>query len=52
MEGNPFIAPGTYARTNAELVEKVVRIARDLGRDVASADEARAICGLRQTEAA
>jgi hypothetical protein len=25
-----------------------VRIARDLGRDIASADEARAICGLKE----
>jgi 3-keto-5-aminohexanoate cleavage enzyme len=48
MEDNPFIAPGTYARTNAELVEKIVRISRDLGREVASADEARGVCGLRE----
>jgi 3-keto-5-aminohexanoate cleavage enzyme len=46
MEHNPFIQPGTYARTNAELVEKTVRISRDLGREVASADEARRMCGL------
>src|SRR6476469_2705494 len=37
MEDNPFMAPGTYARSNAELVEKIVRISRDLGREVASA---------------
>jgi 3-keto-5-aminohexanoate cleavage enzyme len=46
MEDNPFIEAGTYARSNAELVEKIVRISRDLGREVASASEARVICGL------
>ena len=46
MEDNPFITPGEYARTNAELVEKCVRIARDIGRPLASVDEARQIIGL------
>lgn len=41
MEDNPFLTPGEYARNNAELVEKVVRIARDVGRDIATPDEAR-----------
>jgi 3-keto-5-aminohexanoate cleavage enzyme len=49
MEDNPFIEPGTYARSNAELVEKIVRIARDLGREVASPEEARVICGLKES---
>ena len=46
MEDNPFLTPGEYARTNAELVEKTIRIARDLGREIASPEEARAIIGL------
>jgi 3-keto-5-aminohexanoate cleavage enzyme len=46
MEDSPFLAPGQYARSNAELVEKIVRIARELGREVASPEEARAITGL------
>ena len=46
MEDNPFLRPGEYARTNAELVEKITRIARDLGREIASPEEARAIIGL------
>jgi 3-keto-5-aminohexanoate cleavage enzyme len=41
MEDNPFLAPGQYARTNAELVEKIARISRELGREIASPDEAR-----------
>jgi 3-keto-5-aminohexanoate cleavage enzyme len=47
MEDNPYLdLKGTYARNNAELVEKIVRIARELGREIASVDEARAITGL------
>ncbi len=43
MEDNPFVAPGQYARSNAELVEKIVRIAHELGREIATPDEARAM---------
>lgn len=46
MEDNPFVTAGEYARSNAELVEKAVRIARDIGRDIAGPDEARQISGL------
>jgi 3-keto-5-aminohexanoate cleavage enzyme len=41
MEDNPFLTPGEYARNNAELIDKAVRIARDIGREIASPDEAR-----------
>ena len=37
---------GTLARSNAELVEKVVRIAREVGREIATPEEARKITGL------
>ena len=43
MEDNPFLTTGEYARSNAELVEKTVRIARDIGRDIATPEEARHI---------
>jgi 3-keto-5-aminohexanoate cleavage enzyme len=43
MEDNPFLAPGQYARHNAELVEKIARISRELGREVATPVEARKI---------
>jgi len=46
MEDNPFLRPGEYARSNGELVEKIVRIARDLGREIASPEEAGQVCGL------
>ncbi len=43
MEDNPFLAPGQYADSNARLVEKIVRISRELGREIASPAEARAL---------
>jgi uncharacterized protein (DUF849 family) len=47
LEDNIFVEKGVLAKSNAELVEKVVRIARELGREVASPDEARQILGLK-----
>jgi 3-keto-5-aminohexanoate cleavage enzyme len=47
MEDSPFVDGGaTYAKSNAELVEKIVRISRELGREIASPAEARKITGL------
>ena len=46
MEDNPFIRPGEYARSNAELVERIVRLAREIGREAATPAEARQIAGL------
>ena len=45
MEDNPYLVLGEYARSNAELVEKIVRISRELGREIASPEEARQIIG-------
>ena len=47
MEDNIFIEKGVLAKSNAELVEKVVRIARELGREIATPEEARKILGLK-----
>lgn len=47
FEDNIFIEKGVLAKSNAELVEKVVRIANELGRDIATPDEARGILGLK-----
>ena len=47
MEDNIFIEKGVLCKSNAELVAKVVRIAKELGREVATPDEARAILGLK-----
>jgi len=46
-EDNTTLPNGKVARNNAELVEAAVRIARDLGREIATADEARKILGLK-----
>ncbi len=46
FEDNLNLSRGVPAKSNAELVEKVVRMATDLGREVASPAEARAILGL------
>lgn len=48
LEDNVYIAKGVLARSNAELVEKAVRIAREIGREVATPDEAREILKLRR----
>jgi 3-keto-5-aminohexanoate cleavage enzyme len=48
FEDNPFLEPGIYAKSNAELVEKIVKISKALGREIASPDEAREIIGLKK----
>jgi len=50
MEDNIFIEKGVLAKSNAELVAKVVRIARELGREIATPDEARRLLGLKDGE--
>ena len=47
FEDNIFIEKGVLAKSNAELVEKLVRIAQELGREIATPDEARKILGLK-----
>ncbi len=47
FEDNIFIERGVLAKSNAEFVEKVVRMARELGREIATPDEARRILGLK-----
>jgi 3-keto-5-aminohexanoate cleavage enzyme len=45
-EDNPYISPGELAGSNARLVEKIVRIATEQGRVIATPAEAREIIGL------
>ena len=47
FEDNLNISRRVLARSNGELVEKVVRLSRELGREIASPAEARAILSLR-----
>ena len=46
LEDNIYYSKGVLAKTNAELVERVVRIANEFGREIATASEARKILGL------
>jgi 3-keto-5-aminohexanoate cleavage enzyme len=46
LEDNLFYRKGELAQSNAQLVERVVRLARELGREVATPDEAREILGI------
>ena len=43
FEDNVYLSRGVLAKSNAELVEKAVRIIRELGFEIATADDARSI---------
>jgi len=47
MEDNIYYRKGELAKSNAQLVARVVRIARECEREIASPGEARKILGLR-----
>jgi len=47
LEDNLFLEKGVKAKSNAEQVEKIVRIARELGAEPATPDEARQILNLK-----
>jgi 3-keto-5-aminohexanoate cleavage enzyme len=48
LEDNIYYRSGEYATGNVPLVERVVRLAQELDREVAKPDEARDILGLRR----
>ncbi|MEW6442289.1 MAG: FAD-dependent oxidoreductase [bacterium] len=50
MEDNIYHSRGEPAKSNAQLVERTVRIARGLQRAIASPDEARRILGIRKKQ--
>ena len=55
LEDNQYLYKGVKA-TNVQLVERAVRIAKEVGREVATPDEARIMLGMkprgmRKTEA-
>lgn len=47
LEDNLYLEKGRLAKSNAEQVEKIVRIAKEFGVDPASPDETRQILGLK-----
>jgi 3-keto-5-aminohexanoate cleavage enzyme len=48
FEDNIFLSKGIKAKSNGELVEKVVRLAKEFGREIATPDEAREILGIKK----
>ncbi len=46
LEDNIYYSKGELAKSNAQLVKRMVRIAREIGREVATVDEAREILGV------
>jgi 3-keto-5-aminohexanoate cleavage enzyme len=46
FEDNIYIEKGRLASSNAESVSKIVRIAKELGREIASPGEVRAMLGI------
>lgn len=48
FEDNLYLERGVLAKSNGELVDKVVRMAKLLGREVATSNEAREILGLKK----
>lgn len=49
MEDNIYLGKGQLAKSNGELVEKIVRIAQELGRPIATPAQAREMLGLDAT---
>jgi 3-keto-5-aminohexanoate cleavage enzyme len=49
VEDNVYLEKGVLAKSNGELVAKAVRLAKELGREIASPDEARKTLGINKT---
>lgn len=47
MEDNIYLSKGILAKSNAELVSKIVKIAREAGKEIATPTEARGILELK-----
>ncbi|MFQ6110427.1 MAG: 3-keto-5-aminohexanoate cleavage protein [Nitrospinota bacterium] len=50
LEDNLYYTRGVLAKSSAEQVARIVRLAGELGREVATPDEARALLGIRKRE--
>lgn len=48
MEDNIYLERGVLAKSNAELVSKIARISKELGREIATPDEARKILNIKK----
>ncbi|MDO8186129.1 3-keto-5-aminohexanoate cleavage protein [Conexibacter sp. JD483] len=52
LEDNFYLPDGTMARSNGDLIAQAVRMARDVGRRVATVEETRAMLGVPKRERA
>jgi len=50
MEDNVYYEKGVLAKSNAQFVERIARIAREYGREIATPEEAREILGLQRAK--
>ena len=48
LEDNVYYNSGVLADSNEQFVGRVARLAREIGREVATPDDARQILGLRK----
>ena len=51
FEDNVYMSKGVLAKSNGEMVERVVQMAKLMNREVATPAEARQILGLKPLEA-
>jgi 3-keto-5-aminohexanoate cleavage enzyme len=49
FEDNVYLYKGVLADSNAQFVERAAKIAREIGREIATVEEAREILGLKST---
>ena len=47
LEDTIYYSRGVLAESNVQLVERMVRIAKEIGREVASVEEAKSIIGIK-----
>ena len=47
FEDSPYLEPGVEAKSNAEIVERTVKLIRDMGLRTAAPDEIRSMYGIR-----
>jgi len=47
LEDNIYYRKGELAKSNAQLVSRMVRVARELGKEPCTPDEARKLFGLK-----
>ena len=48
LEDTIYYRKGELAQSNAQLVKRMVRIAKEIGREVATVDEAKDILGIKK----